>query len=304
MNLSDRINTYSAYMQRKYGRRMQRVPLSTGIPCPHREKTGGCIFCRPDTFTDPVSTEDTATQFNILTTRMRKTFPDCGWIPYFNAETSTFGEISLLKRIFQSALHERDVFEMAVSTRPDYLDEEICAMLNELEKPVTVEIGMQTIHNKSLDFLRRGHTHEDSIRALQLLRRYAIRSGVHLIVGIPGETIENMLQTVRWISGCGLIDEVKFHQLVVYRETALEKIVHENGFIPLTTDDYLAILTRLLPELDAHIVVSRLFTSNVRRSGVAIASGSKLEVMNELGKRLREGDIRQGATWNANSSGR
>ncbi len=298
MNLSDYINTYSSYMRRKYGRRMQRVPLSTGIPCPH----GACVFCRPDTFTDPVSTEDVGTQLQTLTARMRKTFADCGWIPYFNAETGTYGEISVLKRIFQSALHEQDVFELAVSTRPDWVDEDICTMLAGLEKPVTVEIGMQTIHDKSLDFLRRGHTHEDTVRALNTLKQYGIRTGAHLIVGIPGETADDMLQTVRWVSACGLIDEVKFHQLVVYRETPLEKIVSENGFIPLTTSDYLTILTKLLPELDAHIVVSRLFTSNVRRSGVAVASGSKREAMNELGKRLREGDIRQGARWNENSS--
>ncbi len=302
MNLSELINTYASFMQRKYERRVQRVPLSTGIPCPH----GKCIFCRPDTFTDPVSNQDVITQFHTLTDRMGKMFKHPAWIPYFNAETGTYGDLTQLKRIFQTALQQQNVVELAISTRPDCVSEEVCTLLKGLEKPVTVEIGMQTIHDRSLDFLRRGHTHAQTEQALELLKRYGIRTGVHLIIGIPGETIDDMLETVRWISGSGLIDEVKFHQLVIYRDTELEKIMQHDRFIPLTTSDYLTILTRLLPELDERIVVSRMFTSNVRRTGVAIApdTGSKLEAMNELGQRLKSGNIRQGATWNANSNGR
>ncbi len=296
MDPSDFVNTYSRYMREKYSRRMQRVPLATGIACPHRISTGGCVFCRPDTYTDAVSTEDIVTQFNTITTRMRKTFPDCGWIPYFNAETSTYGEIDHLKQLFQKALHQQDVFELALSTRPDAVTDEIAAMLETLGLPVTVEIGMQSIHERSLKFLKRGHTFQECVTALETLRRHHIRTGVHIIIGIPGESTESILETIRWISDCRIVDEVKFHQLVVYRDTALEQILREGRFIPLTMNDYLAILTVLIPELDERIVVSRLFTSNVRRTGVATApeTGLKRTAMNRLAKLLSDGSIRQG----------
>jgi radical SAM protein (TIGR01212 family) len=296
--LENRIYTYSTYLKKKFGRRVFRVGLSTGIKCPHREKTGGCIFCNPETFTGEYQSKNLSIeeQLKDAVPRIKKSCGDVGLIAYFQDDTSTAGEPGFLKRKFSEALSHPEVVGLIVSTRPDYINKEIVELLRSFNVPVSIEIGMQTIHEKSLEFLQRGHNFIEVENAVKLCGENGLNVGVHLIMGIPGENFEDMLQTIKYISSNKYIKQVKFHNLVVYKNTKLAEMLKENGLSLITIDEYIEILAELFPYIRGDIVVSRLFTSNIRRSQIAIENypGNKTKWMNALRIYLYKKNIIQG----------
>ncbi|MCK4694557.1 MAG: radical SAM protein, partial [Candidatus Cloacimonetes bacterium] len=214
----------------------------------------------------------------------------------FQDDTSTAGEPGFLKRKFSEALSHPEVVGLIVSTRPDYINKEIVELLRSFNVPVSIEIGMQTIHEKSLEFLQRGHNFIEVENAVKLCGENGLNVGVHLIMGIPGENFEDMLQTIKYISSNKYIKQVKFHNLVVYKNTKLAEMLKENGLSLITIDEYIEILAELFPYIRGDIVVSRLFTSNIRRSQIAIENypGNKTKWMNALRIYLYKKNIIQG----------
>lgn len=297
-NLEERIFTFSNYVKAVYGRRTFRVGLSTGIPCPHRVKNGGCIFCNPETFTGQYQGLglSIADQMSQAVPRIKDTCGDVALIAYFQDETSTAGDIFFLKKLFQQASAYPEVVALTVSTRPDYINEDVLDLLSSLQIPVTIELGMQTIHDQSLRFLKRGHDFKSTVKALDMCKIAGIRTGVHLIIGIPGETLEMMQQTIDYISQETEIKEVKFHNLIVYENTDLDALYQKNEIPVLSKERYIEILANLLSRLNGDIVVSRLFTSNVRQSGIArnAFEGNKTKWMNQLRLYMIDNRIIQG----------
>ncbi|MCK4311649.1 MAG: radical SAM protein, partial [Candidatus Cloacimonetes bacterium] len=182
-------------MKHKFGTRVFRVGLSTGIKCPHRIKTGGCIFCNPETFTGEYQTRNLSIkeQLKDAVPRIKESCGDVKLLAYFQDDTSTAGDIDLLKKKFKEALSHPEIIGLVISTRPDYVNDKIVELLCSFDVPVTIEIGMQSIHNKSLKFLNRGHTFKQVEKAVELCGNAGLTIGVHLIMGIPGESFENML---------------------------------------------------------------------------------------------------------------
>ena len=297
--LEYRIFTYSTYLKQRFGKRVFRVGLSTGIPCPHRIKTGGCIFCDPETFTGEYQSSD----FNIkeqlqdAIPRIKENCGDVALLAYFQDDTSTAGDIDVLKRKYEQALSHPEVIGLVISTRPDYVNDEVVKLLSSFDVPVTIEIGMQSIHDKSLEYLNRGHTFDDTKKAIEICGEAGLEVGIHLIMGINRETFEDMLKTIKYISSDHYIKQVKFHNLVVYKNTKLAEMISNNEASIYEIPKYIETLAKLLPYLRGDIVISRLFTSNIRRSQVTLGdfTGNKTKWMNELRKYIYENNIVQGS---------
>ena len=293
--LEYRIFTYSAYLINKFGKKVFRVGLSTGKICPHREKMGGCVFCNPTTFTGEYQSGNLSIeeQFNDAIPRIKKACGDVQLLAYFQDETSTYGDIEFLKSKYDQALSHPEVIGLVVSTRPDYISKEVIELLASYKVPVTIEIGLQSIHNRSLEFLNRGHTFEQVEDSIRMCGEAGLSVGVHLILGIPNETFDYMLQTIKWVSSNKYIKQVKFHNLVVYNHTKLAEMKN----IPIyTIEEHIKNLSELIPYLRGDIAVSRLFTSNIRRTQIAVDAykGNKTQWMNELRKTLYRNNINQG----------
>ncbi|MDP8204111.1 MAG: TIGR01212 family radical SAM protein [Candidatus Tenebribacter mawsonii] len=293
--LEYRIFTYSAYLLNKFGKKVFRIGLSTGKPCPHRIENGGCIFCNPNTFTGEYQSQNFSIkeQYTNAIPRVKKACGDVQLLAYFQDETSTYGDIEFLKQKFDEALSHPEVIGLVVSTRPDYINAEVVKLLASYEVPVTIEIGMQSIHNKSLELLNRGHTFEQVEESIRICGEAGLTVGVHLILGIPNETFSEMLQTIKWISSNKYISQVKFHNLVVYKNTKLAQMKN----IPIyPIEEHIKTLGKLIPYLRGNIAVSRLFTSNIRRTQIAVDEykGNKTQWINSLRKYLYENNLNQG----------
>lgn len=294
--LEYRIFTYSTFLQNKFGEKVFRVGLSTGITCPHRKNNGGCIFCNPNSFTGKYQSQDLSIkqQLEKAIPKIKKSCGDVKLLAYFQDETSTYGRIDFLRRKYKQALEDPRIEGLVVSTRPDYINEEIVELLSSYKVPVTIEIGMQSKHNKSLEILDRGHSFEQVEESIQLCGKAGLTIGVHLIMGIPNETYADMLQTIKWISSNKFIDQVKFHNLVVYKNTKLANMKDKPSY-PIKT--HIQNLSKLLPHLRGDICISRLFTSNILNSDLTLNkfTGNKTKWMNELRKLIYKDDIVQGS---------
>ncbi len=297
--LEYRIFTYSAYLINKLGKKVFRVGLSTGKTCPHRVRNGDCIFCNPHTFTGEYQSQNLSIeeQYKDAIPRIKEACGDVQLLAYFQDETSTYGDIKFLKQKYDEALSHPEVIGLVVSTRPDYLNEEVIKLLASYKVPVTIEIGLQSIHNKSLNLLNRGHTFEQVVKAIRMCGEAGLSVGVHLIMGIPNETFNDMLETIKWVSSNNYIKQVKFHNLVVYRNTKLAQMKN----IPIyTIEEHIKNLGDLIPHLRGDIAVSRLFTSNIRRTQIAVDEykGNKTQWMNFLRKYLYRHNLNQGDKTN------
>jgi uncharacterized protein len=296
LRLEQRINTYSDYLLKKYGRKVFRVGLSIGTICPHRQETGGCVFCNPETFTGEYQTADLSIseQLGIAIPRIKDNCGDVALLAYFQDETSTAGDPEVLKEKYFEAISHPEIIGLVLSTRPDYINPEIIEMLKSLDTEISIEIGMQTIHDKSLEFIKRGHSHKQTEVALKLCKDAGFNVGVHLIIGIPGESKDEILQTIKYISTNENIDQVKFHNLVVYKNTELAQLVFPNQIMNI--EEYIEVLAEAISYLRDDIVISRLFTSNIRRNQLAVDSyiGNKTKWMNSLRLKLIEKGFMQG----------
>jgi len=272
-----------------------RVGLSTGKTCPNRVRNGGCIFCNPHTFTGEYQSKNLSIkeQYNDAIPRIKKACGDVQLLAYFQDETSTYGDIEFLKQKYDEALSHPAVIGLVVSTRPDYINEEVVKLLASYNVPVTIEIGLQSINNKSLELLNRGHTFEQVEEAIRMCGEAGLTVGVHLIMGIPNETYKDMLQTIKWVSSNKYIKQAKFHNLVVYKNTKLAQMKNISVY---TIEEHIKNFGNLIPHLSGDIAVSRLFTSNIRRTQIAVDEykGNKTQWMNELRKYLYKHNLNQG----------
>jgi radical SAM protein (TIGR01212 family) len=295
--LNHKINLYSDYLIKKFGRKVFRAGVSTGIVCPHREKNGGCNFCNPDTFTGDYQSENLSIteQLKDAVKRIKASCGDVQFLAYFQDETSTAGDPEFLKSKFEEALNFPEVLGLVVSTRPDALSESVINVLKNLNKPVTIEIGLQSIHDKSLKYLNRGHTFAQADKAIQICGEAGLQVGVHLIWGVPGETFDEMKATIEYVSSNPYIKQVKFHNLIIYKETKLAETISNNEIISI--DEYIDLLCDLLPYLRGDKIITRLFTSNIKKNQLASGTitGNKTKWMNQLRMQLYAENIVQGS---------
>ena len=255
------INTLSKYYKEKYGYRVFKLGLSTGIECP--KKDDRCSFCLQNTFIDMGMKDKNITeQIDYLIEKLRTKVKAGGYIAYFQDGTSSYGDLDYLFSLFSEAENHPQILELIISTRPDYISIEFLDMLKKIKKPITIEIGMQTANDKSLIFLNRGHLHRDTEAALKLLMKYSYKIGVHIILGIPDETFEDIQNTLDFINKNEIIKDVKIHHLAVFDGSKLAS----QGIKGISLDEYIEILAYFIPRLREDITISRLFTSNLNKN--------------------------------------
>ena len=293
-NLSDNLKT-------KYGAKVYKLALSSGCTCPNRDGTlgsRGCIFC--DGAGAFAEAGDIPAQLASAKARVAaKAGPNARYIAYFQSFTNTYGPAERLRRLYEAAIAPEEVAVLSIATQPDCLGPEVLALLAELnrQKPVWVELGLQTIHPESAAYIRRGYDLPVFDRAVEQLKALGITVVVHQILGLPGEDREMMAATARYIGRSGA-DGVKFHLLHVLRGTDLAA-EWQAGKVPLPElEDYIAMLEDCVRSVPREMVIHRLTGDGAKRELLApLWSGDKKRVLNAIHAAFLRDDVEQGSMF-------
>lgn len=285
--------TANRHYREKFGCKVYRLSLDGGFTCPNRDGTigsGGCIFCSGQgsgEFAAPLRS-DTAQQLEAAKERVRKKAGDGKYIAYFQAFTNTYAPTERLRVLYEAAIRPDYVVGLAIGTRPDCLGGDVIRLLSELNgiKPVSVELGLQTVHPESVAYIRRGYDNAVYFDAVRRLKEAGIEVVTHIILGLPGETSEMMVQTTRAAVDAGT-DGVKFHLLHVLRGTDLEKDYLAGKFRCLELEEYGRLLQQCIAVLPPHVTVHRITGDGAKRDLVApLWSADKKRVLNYLNRIL------------------
>lgn len=289
------------YLKDCFGQKIYRIALNGGMSCPNRDgtlDTRGCIFCSAGgsgDFAAPalLSVTEQIEQGKLLL--QKKT--DCkGFIAYFQAYTNTYAPIEYLKELFTEAMAHPDIVALSVATRPDCLCEDVLSLLSELNKikPVWVELGLQSIHPETARFIRRGFDYACYKEAVLALKERNLTVITHLILGLPYETPEMMLESVCEISKLPP-DGVKLQLLHVLKNTDLANDYQKGNFSVLSQDEYVELVIDCLERLPQNVVIHRLTGDGPRNLLIAPEwSIHKKQVLNQIQRRLKERDTYQG----------
>jgi radical SAM protein (TIGR01212 family) len=263
-----RFNDLKSALFERYGVKMVKVSLDGGFTCPNRDGTkgfGGCIFCdeRGAREKDPdarkISEQIAQKVAELIEKREAEKF-----IAYFQNFSGTYDHLENLKEKYSASLTDRRVAILSIGTRPDCITDEILRMISELAArksvDVWIELGLQTSDDTTAALINRGYKTEIFAPAVERIKAYGFEAVVHLMFGLPGESCETMLNSVRYISECG-VDGVKFHATHVMRHTLLEKMFFKGEYTPLTRDEYLNIAAQAVRVLPAEIIIHRLVSS-------------------------------------------
>ena len=277
----------SDHYRKKFGCKVYKLSLDGGFTCPNRDGTlgtGGCIFCSGSgEFAQGLCTS-IEEQLDLAKTRVSAKNKNGKYLAYFQSFTNTYGPVERLRQLFTAAIAPEDIVGLAVGTRPDCLGPEVVALLSELNqrKPVSVELGLQTIHPESVAYIRRGYENEVYYDAVKHLKAAGIEVVTHIILGLPGETAEMAVQTTRAAVAAGT-DGVKFHLLHVLRNTDLAADYAAGKFQCLTLEEYGAMLKQCIAVLPENTVVHRITGDGAKKDLVApLWSADKKRVLNYL----------------------
>ena len=280
------------HYREKFGCKVYKLSLDAGFTCPNRDGTlghRGCIFCSgmgSGDFAERGS--DIAAQLDRAKARVAAKIQDGRYIAYFQSFTNTYAPIDNLRELYTAAMAPEDIVGLAIGTRPDCLSKDVVALLSELNriKPISVELGLQTIHPASIQYIRRGYENEVYFDAVRRLKKENIEVVTHIILGLPGETPEMAVQTTKAAVTAGT-DGVKFHLLHVLEGTDLARDYRTGKFACLSLEEYCTWLEHCLRELPAHIVVHRITGDGAKKDLIApLWSADKKRVLNYLNQQL------------------
>ncbi len=298
---NERYYSLNQYLKQIYGEKFYKVSLDAGMTCPNRDGTlgsRGCIFCSAGGSGDFAADRHLSVteQIEQGKARVAKKYAGSSYIAYFQAYTNTYAPAARLREIFTEALRHPDIRILDIATRPDCLGPDVLELLTELNriKPVWVELGLQTIHPETAAFIRRGYDLPVFGEAVRNLRSRRIPVIVHTILGLPGETLEDQLATVRYLNTLD-IQGVKFQLLHILKHTDLALYYQEHPFFLPDMEAYFHLLGRCLGILRPDIVVHRLTGDGPKSLLIApLWTGNKRQVLNHLRAYLKEHDIWQG----------
>ena len=284
--------TANEFYRNRFGCKVYKLSLDGGFTCPNRDGTlgtRGCLFCSAAGGGDFAEKGPIPQQLEKARQRVRAKIKDGKYIAYFQAFTNTYGPVERLETLYRQALVPEDVVGLAIGTRPDCLPPETVELLARInqEKPVTVELGLQTAFDETARIIRRGYPWSVYADAVRRLKAEGIEVVTHIIIGLPGETGDMAVETTRQVVSAGT-DGVKFHLLHVLRGTDLEKLYLAGKYTCLTLEEYGEILRRCVAQLPPHIVVHRITGDGAKRDLTApLWSGDKKRVINYLNAVLR-----------------
>lgn len=296
-----RYHTYNYYLKNKYHQKVAKVALNADFTCPNRDGTkgyGGCIFCSSSGSGDYAGNvhDHLEKQFQTISQIMKRKWPECAYIAYFQANTNTYGPLDKIKKMIQPFLEKEDVKGIALATRPDCLSEEIVRYLSEVNqtKDVYIELGLQTIHDQTSKLINRGHTYQEFLDGLALCRQYNLEVCVHIINGLPFETKEMMIETAKTLGQLD-IQALKIHMLFVVKNTKLQQMYENQEFEMLTRQEYIDIVVEQLRYINPEIVLERLTGDGKIDDLIApMWSIKKVTILNDIDKQMKERDIYQG----------
>jgi uncharacterized protein len=264
------LNSYNNFLKEKFGCRVHKVSVDLGFTCPNRDGSvarGGCIYCNNDSFVPPYARSrfSMGTQINNGISYLKKRFKAKKFIVYFQAYTNTYDRVERLEELYREALRYEDVIGIAVGTRSDCIDEEKLDLFENLAKEcfVSIELGIESIYDKTLEYMNRGHDYRSVVDAINLATDRGIHIGGHIMLGMPTETEEEMLETAREISVIG-IDSLKIHNLHIVKNTPLARVFASSPFHLFGYNEYIDFVIRFLEHLSPEIIVERLFTDTPR----------------------------------------
>lgn len=283
----------SQYYREKFGCKVYKLSLDGGFTCPNRDGkigTGGCIFCTGSGEFAEGGPDSIAVQLERAKQRVNRKNKDGKYMAYFQAFTNTYAPPERLRTLYSAAIAPEEIVGLAIGTRPDCLSNDVISLLKEINsvKPVSVELGLQTIHEETARYIRRGYTAEVYYDAVRRLKEAGIEVVTHIILGLPGETPEMMVQTTEAAVRAGT-DGVKFHLLHVLKNTDLAKDYAAGNFTCLSLEEYGRILKACIAQLPGAVIVHRITGDGAKKDLIApLWSGDKKRVLNYLHKILNE----------------
>ena len=303
---SKRYNQYSQHLKELFNCKVYKVTLDAGFSCPNRDgtiSTGGCIFCEDGgSFSQAHSGQlSISEQLDVSIKKLKDRFGAEKFISYFQAYSNTYASVEKLKSLYDEAVSHPEVVGLSIGTRPDCVDEEKIRLINSYTENhhVWVEYGLQSIHNKTLKLINRGHSSEDFIKAYELTRKFGkdIKICVHVILGLPGETRQEMLETAKVLADLG-IDGIKIHLLCALKDTELEKMYNRGEFNPLSAEDYVDTVCDYLEILPKETVIHRLAGNGLKKILVAPKwLPEKFKVLNLIDRELERRGTFQGSKF-------
>ncbi|MCB8817029.1 TIGR01212 family radical SAM protein [Desulfosporosinus shakirovi] len=293
--------TFNEHLRNRFREKVFKVSLDAGFTCPNRDGTlgwSGCVYCSERGSGDFAGDQKLPLhdQFVEVSERMKRKWPSAKYIAYFQAYTNTYASPERLREVYEEALAEENVIGLSVSTRPDCLPEDVLDYLEELNRQtyLWVELGLQSSHDRTMEWIRRGHDYSRFLKGLEQLRSRGIQVCAHIILGLPGESKAEMLETARAVAGLP-IQGIKIHLLHVLRGTPLATIYESKPFELMTKEDYVSLVVDILEILPPEMVIHRLTGDGPPDDLIGpLWSRKKWEVLNAIDAELELRDTWQG----------
>lgn len=305
MNLTNdekHYNTLANYYLNKYHEKVAKISLNAGFSCPNKDGTkgyGGCSYCSRSGSGDFAGkpSDDLKTQFEKIKEVMVKKWPNTLYIPYLQANTNTYAEVSRLEEIYTKLISlDPNVVQISIATRADCLENEKIALLSKINKiiPVQIELGLQTSNEKTANLINRGSSNEELIDAVKRLRRENIEIVIHIMNGLPGEDEADMLNTIEFINKLD-IQGIKIHSLCILKNTKMGDDYLKKPWPLLSLEEYVKITVEQIRHLREDIIIHRLSADADLKDLIApLWTRKKLVVMNEIDKLMRKNNYYQG----------
>ena len=304
-NTNKRYHTLDYFYKNKFGEKIFKVSLNAGFSCPNIDGTigtGGCIYCSKTGSGEFAGNKEDSIEKQFIEIRdmMHKKWKDAKYIGYFQARTNTYAPVKELKKVYEKVLSFDNVVGLNIATRPDSITDECLNYLEELNKKtyLTIELGLQTTNEKTTKLINRCHTLECFENMVNELRKRNIDVVVHIINGLPYETKEDMLNTVKYLNKLD-IQGIKIHMLSIIKDTPLEKLYEKEHFKVLTKEEYIGIVIDQLELLRPEIVIHRI-TGDPKLDELVEPDWlvKKFCVLNDIDKEMVKRDTYQGAKTN------
>ena len=259
-----RYHSYNFHLRKRFGRRVQKVSIDAGFTCPNVDGTvaiGGCTFCDNRSFSPSrrVPRQNVLDQIEDGIERLKRRYTCDDFIAYFQPATNTYAPVDKLRPLYEQVLQHPKIVGISIGTRPDCVPDDVLDLLEELaaQTHLSVEYGMQTIHNRSLDWMNRGHHHDAMLDAVARSRGRGFEICAHVILGLPGESREDMLATAREVVRLDL-DSIKLHNLYAVQNTPLAAQVEAGEVTLIDRDEYIRVLVDILELLPPTMIVERV----------------------------------------------
>ncbi|MCI6361012.1 MAG: TIGR01212 family radical SAM protein [Eubacterium coprostanoligenes] len=286
--------TLNNYLKERFGKKVYKIALNGGFACPNRDgsiDTRGCIFCSKGGSGDFAESPDLTITEQIENgkKRLEKKIKNGKYIAYFQAFTNTYAPVERLRKIYEEAINHPDIVALSIGTRPDCLGDDVLALLDELNKikPIFVELGLQTINEDTARYIRRGYTLEVYDKAVADLHKIGINVVTHIILGLPNESKEDMLNSVKY--ACKVTDGIKLQLLHILKGTDLAKDYEQGKFEVLTLEQYTEIIKECVQIIPENVVIHRLTGDGAKKDLIApLWSADKKTVLNTINRALKD----------------